>query len=75
MAYAQAFGTSVTVQVIEPVEARTTLAEAADAIEDRARAIGRVAPDTKMKAGETGRFAIDIRKLCLFDPQTEKLLA
>jgi len=39
------------------------------------RAIGRVAPDTKMQAGEIGRFAIDIRKLCLFDPQTEKLLA
>ena len=39
------------------------------------RAIGRVAPDTPMRVGETGRFAIDTRKLCLFDPQTEKLLA
>ena len=39
------------------------------------RAIGRVAPDSVMKAGEVGQFAIDTRKLCLFDPQTEMLLA
>ena len=41
----------------------------------REAALTRVAPDSVMKAGEVGQFAIDTRKLCLFDPQTEMLLA
>lgn len=39
------------------------------------RVIGRVAPDTRLPVGSAGRFAIDTRKLCLFDPRSEKLIA
>ena len=37
--------------------------------------LGRVAPDVKFKPGEIGRFALDTRKICLFDPATELLIA
>jgi multiple sugar transport system ATP-binding protein len=37
--------------------------------------LGRVAPDVKFKSGEVGRFALDTRKICLFDPATERLIA
>jgi multiple sugar transport system ATP-binding protein len=40
-----------------------------------ARAIGRVAPDTRLAVGAVERFSIDTRKLCLFDPRTERLIA
>jgi len=36
--------------------------------------LGRVAPDVRLKAGELARFAVDTRKICLFDPVTEKLI-
>jgi multiple sugar transport system ATP-binding protein len=36
--------------------------------------LGRVAPDVKLKAGELARFAVDTRKICLFDPATERLI-
>jgi multiple sugar transport system ATP-binding protein len=39
------------------------------------RAIGRVAPDTRLSVGSAERFSIDTRKLCLFDPTTERLIA
>jgi multiple sugar transport system ATP-binding protein len=38
------------------------------------RAIGRVAPDTRLSVGGVERFSIDTRKLCLFDPKTETLI-
>ena len=38
------------------------------------RAIGRVAPDTRLSVGRVERFSIDTRKLCLFDPKTERLI-
>ena len=36
--------------------------------------LGRVAPDIKLKPGEHARFALDTRKICLFDPATEQLI-
>jgi multiple sugar transport system ATP-binding protein len=39
------------------------------------RAIGRVAPDTRLAVGAVERFSIDTRKLCLFDSRTERLIA
>lgn len=36
--------------------------------------LGRIAPDIKLRRGEVGRFALDTRKLCLFDPETEQLI-
>jgi multiple sugar transport system ATP-binding protein len=37
--------------------------------------LGRVAPDIGLRPGENAGFAIDTRKICLFDPQTEQLIA
>ncbi len=39
------------------------------------RVIARVAPDTKLPLGSLGQFAVDTRKICLFDPATERLIA
>jgi multiple sugar transport system ATP-binding protein len=39
------------------------------------RVIGRVAADTRLTLGSTARFSIDTRKLCLFDPVSERLIA
>jgi multiple sugar transport system ATP-binding protein len=40
----------------------------------RHEVLGRVAPDVRLKPGETARFALDTRKICLFDPETERLI-
>jgi multiple sugar transport system ATP-binding protein len=37
--------------------------------------LGRVAPDIGLRPSETAEFAIDARKICLFDPKTEQLIA
>jgi multiple sugar transport system ATP-binding protein len=36
--------------------------------------LGRVAPDIRLRPGERARFALDTRKICLFDPETERLI-
>ncbi len=36
--------------------------------------LARVAPDLRLRAGEVARFAVDTRKICLFDPATERLI-
>jgi multiple sugar transport system ATP-binding protein len=36
--------------------------------------LGRIAPDVRLQAGATARFALDTRKICLFDPITERLI-
>jgi multiple sugar transport system ATP-binding protein len=36
--------------------------------------LSRVAPDVKLTPGERGRFALDTRKICLFDAVTERLI-
>src|SRR5216683_449438 len=35
----------------------------------------RVAPDIKLPTGRPARFSVDTRTICLFDPQTERLIA
>jgi multiple sugar transport system ATP-binding protein len=37
--------------------------------------LGRVSPDVHLPVGAPARFALDTRKLCLFDPATEHLIA
>jgi multiple sugar transport system ATP-binding protein len=39
------------------------------------RALGRVSPDVSLSAGQTAEFALDTRKICLFDVATERLIA
>ena len=39
------------------------------------KVLGRVAPDMPLVIGESANFALDTRKLCLFDPKTECLIA
>ncbi len=39
------------------------------------KVLGRVSPDIRLTHGGTARFALDTRKLCLFDPVTEQLIA
>ena len=39
------------------------------------RVIGRVAPDVKLPVGAAARFAVDTRKVCVFDPESERLIA
>jgi multiple sugar transport system ATP-binding protein len=38
-------------------------------------ALARVAPDVRLQSGAVARFAVDVRKICLFDPGTERLIA
>ena len=37
--------------------------------------LARVAPDVRPAAGASAPFALDTRRICLFDPQTERLIA
>ena len=37
-------------------------------------ALARVAPDVNLPIGALSRFALDTRKICLFDPKTERLI-
>jgi multiple sugar transport system ATP-binding protein len=37
--------------------------------------LARVAPDTRLEPGKLAQFAVDTRKICLFDPATERLIA
>ncbi len=37
-------------------------------------ALARVAPDKRLPIGVPARFAVDTRKICLFDPDTERLI-
>ncbi len=39
------------------------------------RALGRVSPDMRLKPGDRGRFALDMRRACLFDPGTGALIS
>jgi multiple sugar transport system ATP-binding protein len=39
------------------------------------RALGRVSPDVQYRLGETARFAVDTRKISLFDPATGDRIA
>ncbi len=38
------------------------------------RALARVSPDMRPQPGAMGRFSLDMRRVCLFDPKTEALI-
>jgi multiple sugar transport system ATP-binding protein len=39
------------------------------------RALARVSPDIRLQPGDRGRFALDMRRVCLFDPGSGALIA
>jgi multiple sugar transport system ATP-binding protein len=62
---------SAAVEMIEPTGAETIVVLR---LGDE-RALGRVSPDLRPRLGETARFAIDTRKISLFDPATGDRIA
>ncbi len=59
------------VEMIEPMGAETLVLLRLGG----EKALARIAPDIHLVPGTTGRFAVDTSKLCLFDPETERLIA
>jgi multiple sugar transport system ATP-binding protein len=59
------------VEVIEPTGAETVVLLALAGARMRAR----VAPDVRLTVGAVATFAVDTRRICLFDPETERLIA
>jgi multiple sugar transport system ATP-binding protein len=59
------------VEVSEPTGAETLVLLRVGS--ERLRA--RVAPDAKLALGQAATFSVDTRTACLFDPQTERLIA
>ncbi len=59
------------VEVIEPTGAETVVLLALAGVRMRAR----IAPDVRLNVGEVASFAVDTRRICLFDPETERLIA
>ena len=37
--------------------------------------LARISPDMRPAPGELAPFALDTRRICLFDPETERLIA
>lgn len=58
------------VEMTEPTGAETIVPPRLGGYE----VLGRVAPDIRLKPGERARFALDTRKIFLFDPETERLI-
>jgi multiple sugar transport system ATP-binding protein len=59
------------VEVSEPTGAETIVLIRIAGVRLRAR----IAPDIKLPPGRLARFSVDTRTICLFDPQTERLIA
>jgi multiple sugar transport system ATP-binding protein len=59
------------VEMIEPTGAETIVVLRLG----EERALGRVSPDLRNRVGETGNFAVDTRKISLFDPATGDRIA
>jgi multiple sugar transport system ATP-binding protein len=59
------------VEMIEPTGAETIVVLRLG----EERALGRVSPDLRNRVGETGKFAVDTRKISLFDPATGDRIA
>jgi multiple sugar transport system ATP-binding protein len=59
------------VEISEPTGAETLVLLRVG--NERLRA--RVAPDTRLVLGQPAAFSVDMRTACLFDPQTERLIA
>jgi len=62
---------SAAVEMIEPTGAETIVVLR---LGDE-RALGRVSPDLRHRLGETAQFAIDTRKISLFDPASGDRIA
>ena len=62
---------SVPVEMVEPTGAETIVV-LRFGVE---KMLGRVAPDIRLTVGAHAEFAVDTRKICLFDPATERLIA
>jgi multiple sugar transport system ATP-binding protein len=58
------------VEMIEPTGAETIAVLRLAGHE----ALARIAPDIRLSIGTPSRFALDVRKICLFDPTTERLI-
>jgi multiple sugar transport system ATP-binding protein len=58
------------VEVSEPTGAETIVLIRIAGVRLRAR----VAPDIKLTPGQAASFSVDTRRICLFDPQTERLI-
>jgi multiple sugar transport system ATP-binding protein len=58
------------VEVSEPTGAETIVLIRIAGVRLRAR----IAPDIKLPTGRPARFSVDTRTICLFDPQTERLI-
>ncbi len=58
------------VELVEPMGAETVVLLRLGG----EKVLGRVAPDVRLTPGGTFRFALDTRRLCLFDPGTEQLI-
>ena len=65
------FRSDATVEMTEPTGAETIVMLRLGG----QRVIGRVAADMALPWGSTQRFSIDTRKLCLFDPISQRLIA
>jgi multiple sugar transport system ATP-binding protein len=65
-----AFAFEAPVTMTEPTGAETVvmIAPAGHSL------LGRVGPEARIREGERARFALDTRKICLFDPATEGLI-
>ncbi len=59
------------VEMVEPTGAETIVVLRMG----RAKMLGRIAPDIRLKPDAVANFAVDTRKICLFDPATERLIA
>jgi multiple sugar transport system ATP-binding protein len=62
---------NVPVEMVEPTGAETIVLMRFGA----EKVLGRIAPDIRMPTGAMADFAVDTRKICLFDPTTERLIA
>ena len=58
------------VEMIEPTGAETVVVLRLGG----ERVFGRLSPDVKPTIGESSRFSLDIRKLCLFEPKNGMLI-
>jgi len=73
----RSFGTTPPTQIEAKVEINEPTGAETVVLIERAgvRLRARVAPDIRLAVGERAPFAVDTRRICLFDPVTEQLIA
>ena len=62
---------SLPVEMVEPTGAETIVVLRLGG----EKVLGRIAPDIRLTPGRSAEFAVDTRKMCLFDPATERLIS